>query len=131
VHLTFDTYRALSNLIWNLIQFQPWKLRPPMTNMPSPVLGYHEPPARSRRPSRTRVTRWDYSEFSEEPLAIADHTVTISDTEIKAIERGPWANSEVQDTGPMISPEDWSRLRGAANAGGYKPSSHPRGYYPG
>lgn len=102
-----------------------------MSNMPSPVHGSCQTPASSLRPVRRRTARWDYSEFLEEPMVFTDHTVTYSDAEERTLERGPWANSAVQYSGPVVSPDDWALMRAEASNDGSSPPFFPRGLNPG
>ena len=131
IHLTCNGYRELLSHVWQLLEYEPWKLRPPMRNMPSPQLGPYRPPPTSRR-SRFRMQAYrEYAEFDEEPMVLTDHTIKFSDTEVRSMERGPWSNSEVQDHGPVMEPSFWEEMRAQAYANGYNPASHPRGLHPG
>ena len=102
--------------------------------MPSPVLGPGRPRSFSPRPARTRVTRWEDDEgftleggnsFQERRI------VTYLEEDEKMVRRGPWVDSEVQDSGPLMSPGFWERMREDAYASGYKPPAEPRRYLPG
>ena len=136
IHLTSDGYRDLLTRVWDLLVYRPWVLRPPVRNMPSPMRGPPRPP-----PSRARATQqrrfhdlFEYGEFqevSEGVTATRGRPLPASDAEIRASERGPWRDSEVQDSGPPIQPADWDLLRRSARSSGYNPASHPSGLHPG
>jgi hypothetical protein len=58
----------------------------------------------------------------EEPLIIRESHATISEVEIRAAQRGPWRNFEIQD---QEEPIDWEPLRRNVREYGYDASRFP------
>jgi hypothetical protein len=137
VHLTRDAYCELAKLMWRLSTYEPWKLRPPHNNMASPARGIGQGQSFSSVPTRSRAARQSQRRFTlEEPeerrVVMRDDgiSVIIRDEDIRAAERGPWANDVLQYSGPPVPAEDWEELREAAFASGYRPQPESQRYYP-
>lgn len=131
VHLTCDGYQEFTDCLWDTIQNQPWKLRPPMRDMPSPMKRRLEPQRLSTRRERGRTPRQEDEEFEEREEYETTRIVTFSDTEIRAIEMGPWSGMPLQDIGPVIDEEVWATARESAYASGYDRKKIPKGLRPG
>lgn len=131
VHFSYTGNRDFGALLWETLQNRFWKLRPPCKNMRSPQRGPIVDEGTPRRSRRAQPTAWDYIE-SEELAPVIEETrhVTYNDAEIRNVLRGPWINSEVQDSGPIISPDTWDRIRSSAYASGYDSSRLPANLHP-
>jgi len=102
-----------------------------MRNMPSPMLGGPPASCLSRKKTRWEESGLDEGPFLSSPGRTITYAATLTDQEDREAERGPWARMPVQDSGPLVRPEQWDRLREAAEAGGYKQGSCPAGLRPG
>jgi hypothetical protein len=129
VHLTWDGYRELGNLVWRLIHDQSWKLRPPFHNMPSPNYGRYEALTVRSASKCTRKTRWDAGDVTGQPAT--QQVAVVADSELRAAEMGPWRSDNIQYSGPAITAEEWGMLRDAAQKSGYSGAAHSRRYLPG
>jgi len=130
IHLTPDGYCDLFDRVAGVLRSDPWRYRPPMRYMPAPAIGPLRATA-ARRPLRERLGGRLYREFDEELPSITGTVATITVEEIRAAERGPWANDEVQYRGPVMDPSIWQQMRDGAAASGSIPARRPAGGRPG
>jgi hypothetical protein len=127
IHLTFAGYTTLSALIWNAMTQNFYRLMPPPNMMP-PQRG---PPEPTRRVSaRSRLGPWVgpglHPEFEDNS---PERIVACQDEDLRIAERGPWANHDMQDQGPIIPADVWEEARRMVYDQGYKPA--PGGGRPG
>ena len=119
VHFSYTGNLNLGALIWSVLQTRFWKLRPPSKNMKSPERGppRAEPP--EFRTRSVRQSRWDYGEFDTGDILVThEREVVFSDAEMRASERGPWAEEEVQHQGPLVTEDEWALFRESVYAPG-------------
>jgi hypothetical protein len=122
IHLTYSGYTALGNIFNRTTVQGIWRLMPPAWEMWSPPRG---PPRQQATRNQRRFNPWtdDLNLAIGRPRISPDRVAVYTDEDIRAAERGPWRNSELQDRGSPIPADVWAEARRSAQEKGHRPSA--------
>jgi hypothetical protein len=122
IHLTFSGYTALGNIHNRTTVEGIWRIMPPAWDMWSPP---GPPRQQAIRKQQRQFNPWtdDLNLAIERPRISPDRVVVHTDKDIRAAERGPWRNSELQDRGSPIPADVWAEARRSAQERGHRPSA--------